>query len=306
MNFGRSFLAALLGSLTSFLIFFIFLMIIISGVASIASLENQISFIKDDSILKLDLNKPVNERNSMYQEFESVLGLDEEILGLNNIIKSIKIAKENEKIKGIELKCDFPLTGWAQTRTIREALKDFKNSGKFIYAYSDVFTQKGYYLASIADTIGINPEGTIEFKGLSSEVLYYKDFQDEYGIKMEVIRHGKYKSAVEPYLQNKMSSENREQIKELLGSIWETISNEISESRGINDLKINQIAENLEANTPNKALSSNLIDLIIYEDQMDSIIKKSINLEYEKDLNKVSIKKLIASQNNYNLSLIHI
>ena len=204
MNFGRSFLAALLGSLTSFLIFFIFLMIIISGVASIASLENQISFIKDDSILKLDLNKPVNERNSMYQEFESVLGLDEEILGLNNIIKSIKIAKENEKIKGIELKCDFPLTGWAQTRTIREALKDFKNSGKFIYAYSDVFTQKGYYLASIADTIGINPEGTIEFKGLSSEVLYYKDFQDEYGIKMEVIRHGKYKSAVEPYLQKKM------------------------------------------------------------------------------------------------------
>ena len=300
MNFGRSFLAALLGSLTSFLIFFIFLMIIISGVASIASLENQISFIKDDSILKLDLNKPVNERNSMYQEFESVLGLDEEILGLNNIIKSIKIAKENEKIKGIELKCDFPLTGWAQTRTIREALKDFKNSGKFIYAYSDVFTQKGYYLASIADTIGINPEGTIEFKGLSSEVLYYKDFQDEYGIKMEVIRHGKYKSAVEPYLQNKMSSENREQIKELLGSIWETISNEISESRGINDPKINQIAENLEANTPNKALSSNLIDLIIYEDQMDSIIKKSINLEYEKDLNKVSIKKLITSQNNYN------
>ena len=112
-----------------------------------------ISFKKDDSILKLDLNKPENERNTMYQEFESVLGLDEEILGLNNIIKSIKIAKENEKIKGIELKCDFPLTGWAQTRTIREALKDFKNSGKFIYAYSDVFTQKGYYLASIADTI---------------------------------------------------------------------------------------------------------------------------------------------------------
>tara|TARA_B100001029_G_scaffold22329_1_gene15200 strand:+ start:1408 stop:3093 length:1686 start_codon:yes stop_codon:yes gene_type:complete len=275
-------------------------MIIISGVASIASLENQISFIKDDSIFKLDLNKPVNERNSIYQEFESVLGLDEEILGLNNIIESIKIAKENEKIKGIELKCDFPLTGWAQTRTIREALKDFKNSGKFIYAYSDVFTQKGYYLASIADTIAINPEGTIEFKGLSSEILYYKDFQDEYGIKMEVIRHGKYKSAVEPYLQNKMSSENREQIKELLESIWKTISNEISESREINDLKINQIAENLEANTPNKALNSNLIDLIIYEDQMDSIIKKSINVGYEKDLNKVSIKKIISSQNNYN------
>ena len=300
MNFGRSFLAALLGSLTSFLIFFIFLMIIISGVASIASLENQISFIKDDSILKLDLNKPVNERNSMYQEFESVLGLDEEILGLNNIIKSIKIAKENEKIKGIELKCDFPLTGWAQTRTIREALKDFKNSGKFIYAYSDVFTQKGYYLASIADTIAINPEGTVEFKGLSSEVLYYKDFQDKYGIKMEVIRHGKYKSAVEPYLENKMSSNNRKQIKELIESIWETISGEISQSRKINKSKINQIAENLDANTPQKALNSNLIDLIIYQDQMDSIIKKSIGFEYEKDLNKIGVKKIIASQKNYN------
>ncbi len=300
MNFTRSFLAALLGSLTSFIILFIFFLIFISGIASIASLENQISFIKESSILKLDLNKPVNERASIYQEFESLLGLDEEILGLNNIIESINIAKENDNIKGIELKCDFPLTGWAQTRTIRETLKDFKKSGKFIYAYSDVFTQKGYYLASIADTIAVNPEGTVEFKGLSSEVLYYKDFQDKYGIKMEVIRHGKYKSAVEPYLENKMSSNNRKQIKELIESIWETISDEISQSRKVNKLKINQIAENLDANTPQKALNSNLIDLIIYQDQMDSIIKKSIGFEYEKDLNKVGVKKIIASQKNYN------
>ena len=300
MNFARSFLAALLGSLTSFVILFVFFLIFISGIASIASLENQISFIKESSILKLDLNKPVNERASIYQEFESILGLDEEILGLNNIIESINIAKENDNIKGIELKCDFPLTGWAQTRTIRETLKDFKKSGKFIYAYSDVFTQKGYYLASIADTIAINPEGTVEFKGLSSEVLYYKDFQDKYGIKMEVIRHGKYKSAVEPYLENKMSSNNRKQIKELIESIWETISGEISQSRKINKSKINQIAENLDANTPQKALNSNLIDLIIYQDQMDSIIKKSIGFEYEKDLNKIGVKKIIASQKNYN------
>ena len=300
MNFTRSFLAALLGSLTSFIILFIFFLIFISGIASIASLENQISFIKESSILKLDLNKPVNERASIYQEFESILGLDEEILGLNNIIESINIAKENDNIKGIELKCDFPLTGWAQTRTIRETLKDFKKSGKFIYAYSDVFTQKGYYLASIADTIAINPEGTVEFKGLSSEVLYYKDFQDKYGIKMEVIRHGKYKSAVEPYLENKMSSNNRKQIKELIESIWETISDEISQSRKVNKSKINQIAENLDANTPQKALNSNLIDLIIYQDQMDSIIKKSIGVEYEKDLNKIGVKKIIASQKNYN------
>ena len=300
MNFARSFLAALLGSLTSFVILFIFFLIFISGIASIASLENQISFIKENSILKLDLNKPVNERASIYQEFESILGLDEEILGLNNIIESINIAKENDNIKGIELKCDFPLTGWAQTRTIRETLKDFKKSGKFIYAYSDVFTQKGYYLASIADTIAVNPEGTLEFKGLSSEVLYYKDFQDKYGIKMEVIRHGKYKSAVEPYLENKMSSNNRKQIKELIESIWETISDEISQSRKVNKSKINQIAENLDANTPQKALNSNLIDLIIYQDQMDSIIKKSIGVEYEKDLNKIGVKKIIASQKNYN------
>jgi len=300
MNFARSFLAALLGSLTSFVILFIFFLIFISGIASIASLENQISFIKESSILKLDLNKPVNERASIYQEFESLLGLDEEILGLNNIIESINIAKENDNIKGIELKCDFPLTGWAQTRTIRETLKDFKKSGKFIYAYSDVFTQKGYYLASIADTIAINPEGTLEFKGLSSEVLYYKDFQDKYGIKMEVIRHGKYKSAVEPYLENKMSSNNRKQIKELIESIWETISDEISQSRKVNKSKINQIAENLDANTPQKALNSNLIDLIIYQDQIDSILKKSIGVEYEKDLNKIGVKKIIASQKNYN------
>ena len=118
MNFTRSFFAALLGSLTSFIILFIFFLIFISGIASIASLENKISFIKEDSILKLNLNKPINERSSMYEEFESILGLDEERLGLNNILKSINIAKENQNIKGIELKCDFPLAGWAQTMLI--------------------------------------------------------------------------------------------------------------------------------------------------------------------------------------------
>jgi len=300
MNFARSFLAALLGSLVSFIVFFIFILIFISGIASIASLGNKISFIDENSILKLDLNKPINERNSMYTDFESILGLDEESLGLNDIIEAINNAKKDTRIKGIELRSDFPIAGWAQTRTIRQALKDFKKSGKFIYAYSDILTQKGYYLASIADSIALNPEGSIDFKGLSSEVLYFKDFQDKYGVKMEVIRHGKYKSAVEPYLDNKMSSANRKQIKELLESVWQTISEEISDSRNLTDTKINEIAENLEANTPQKAIKSGLIDLIIYEDQMDSIIKNSIGIENKKDINKISIKKINASQNKYN------
>ena len=124
-------------------------------------------------------------------------------------------------------------SGWAQAREIRNCLNEFKKSGKFIYAYADFMSQKGYYVSSVADSIFMNPVGSIELKELSSEVLYFEDFQNQYGLKMEVIRHGKYKSAVEPFLQDKMSDENRAQIKGLLDAVWTTISDEIVESRAI-------------------------------------------------------------------------
>jgi protease-4 len=303
MNFTKGFLASLLGSLASFILIFSFFLIIISGLTTLVNSEQKTSLIEKNSVLFLDLNKPIIDRAPAYAEFESILGIEQKALGLNSIISAIKKASEDDRIKGIELRSGFIMAGWAQTRSIREELNDFKQTGKFIYAYADALSQKGYYIASIADSIGLNPEGIIDFKGLSSEVLYYKDFQEKYGIKMEVIRHGKYKSAVEPYLKNKMSDNNRKQIKELLVSIWSTVKQEISISRNLSINKIDEIAEQLKANTPNKALESGLIDLVIYEDEIESLINKSMNIDENKKINRISLKKMNASKISYDKNL---
>ena len=200
MNFIKSFFASILGTLTALGIFFVMVLLIISGFASLMNAPSGGGSISDNSVLKLDLNGTILDRAPMFDELQRVLGLEESTLGLPNIISAIDKASKHDKIKGISLRTDLISAGWAQTRSIRNALLRFKESGKFIYSYGDVYTQKGYYLSSVSDSIYLNPLGALEFKGLASEVLYYKNFQDEYGLKMEVIRQGKYKSAVEPYL----------------------------------------------------------------------------------------------------------
>ena len=174
-------------------------------------------------------------------------------MGLNEILNAIEVAKEDDDIKGISINNNFTLAGYAQTQEIRRALQDFKKSGKFVYTYSDFYMQKDYYLASVSDSIFINPVGALDFKGLASEVLFYKDLQEKTGIKMEVIRHGKYKSAVEPYLENEMSEANRTQIKELISSIWNSVIEEISDGRNILPKDLNIIADTLGGRTPEMA-----------------------------------------------------
>ena len=227
MNFLKSFFVSILGTLTALGLFFVILLLFISGIASIMNAPSGLTSIKQNSVLDLNLNYPVVDRAPNFDEFQRFLGLEDEVLGLPDILSAIDKARDNSSINGIRLRTDFISAGWAQTRSIRNALNRFKESGKFIYAYGDLYTQKGYYLASVSDSIFLNPVRILEFKGLASEVLYYKDFQEEYGVKMEVIRHGKYKSAVEPYLENEMSADNRYQIKTLLNDIWETVREEI-------------------------------------------------------------------------------
>ena len=201
MNFFKNVLASTLGVIVATLILSSFFLIIIAGIASFISSENgSFESITEGSILSLDLNLPIVENPPSIQKFQKSLGLKEDIIDIQTILNSIKIANHDDRIKGISINSGMLQAGWAQTKTIRDALKRFKESGKFIYSFSDFYTQKGYYLASIADSIFINTLGGIELKGLASEVLYYKDFQDKYGFKMEVVRNGKYKSAVEPYL----------------------------------------------------------------------------------------------------------
>ena len=278
MNFFKNFLASVLGTLTAIGLFFALILMLVATVASVMVSPTSSKAIQANSVLDLNLNVPITDRNPSFDELEIILDLNEDVLGLPEIISAIDQAALNPKIEGIRLRSDFITAGWSQTRSIRTALEKFKAEGKFIYVYADFFTQKGYYLASVADSIILNPMGELDFKGLASEVLYYKDFQEEYGVKMEVIRLGKYKSAVEPYLDNKMSDANRYQIQTLLLDVWETLNEEISVGRKLSSETLNELINTQQLATPQDALDQGLIDLLDYESAVVDLIQSRLNL----------------------------
>ena len=303
MNFLKSFFASILGTLTALGLFFVILLLFISGIASIMNAPSGLTSVKQNSVLDLNLNYPIVDRAPNFDEFQRFLGLEDEVLGLPDILSAIDKAKDNSSIKGIRLRTDFISAGWAQTRSIRNALNRFKESGKFIYAYGDLYTQKGYYLASVSDSIFLNPVGILEFKGLASEVLYYKDFQEEYGVKMEVIRHGKYKSAVEPYLENEMSADNRYQIKTLLNDIWETVREEIGEARNLKSKTIDDIINNQRLVVPEDGVNETLIDALVYEDDFDERINTALEISSSQKTNLASIRQLNNASSTYNTDI---
>lgn len=284
MNFLRNLLAAILGCLIAFGIAFVMFFIFISLIGNTEETVN----VKGDSVLELQFQLPINDYvgNNGGDPFSSFF---EESQGLDEILHAIETAKDDEDIKGISIANSFILAGLAQTQEIRRALKDFKSEGKFIYAYGDFYTQKDYYLATVADSIFLNPVGALDFKGLSSEVLFFKDLQDKTGIKMEVIRHGKYKSAVEPFLANEMSDANRTQIKELISSLWNSMVDEISEGRNISQENLNVIADTLGGRTPELAKASGLIDDLLFYDQYESKLREALNIDAGNDLNTLTL-----------------
>lgn len=263
MAFLRNLLASILGTLLALGILFFMLLIFVS----LAGSTDQVQ-VKSNSVLELDIPYPVSEFSG-YDSEDPFSVLFDPTLGLNEIEKAIAMAKTDSRISGISLNRSFVMAGISQTRAIREALLDFKQSGKFVFAYADVFTQKDYYLASAADSIFLNPVGSLDFKGLAAEVLYFGDFQDKTGMRMEVVRHGKYKSAVEPFLGNAMSPENRNQLEALLQGVWTTLRNEIALSRTLDPEFLDTIAGNLEARLPELALENGLIDGVIYQDEFE-------------------------------------
>lgn len=303
MNFLKSFFVSILGTLTALGLFFVILLLFVSGIASIINAPSGLTSVKQNSVLDLNLNYPIVDRAPNFDEFQRFLGLEDEVLGLPDILSAIDKARDNSSINGIRLRTDFISAGWAQTRSIRNALNRFKESGKFIYAYGDLYTQKGYYLASVSDSIFLNPVGILEFKGLASEVLYYKDFQEEYGVKMEVIRHGKYKSAVEPYLENEMSADNRYQIKTLLNDIWETVREEIGEARNLKSKTIDDIINNQRLVVPEDGVNETLIDALVYEDDFDERIKTALEISSSQKTNLASIRQLNNASSTYNTDI---
>ena len=295
MNFLRNLLAAILGCIIAFgIIFFMFLIFI----SLIGNTEDGV-VIKNNSVLELQIQKPLNDYVGNSDE-DPFSGLFSESQGLDDILHAIAVAKKDDNIKGISITNNFLLAGMAQTQAIRKALEDFKDSGKFIYAYSDFFMQKDYYLASVADEIYLNEIGAVDFKGLSTEVLFFKDFQEKSGIKMEVIRHGKYKSAVEPFLANEMSNDNRTQIKELLDSLWDAIIEDIALSRKISPEELNTIADTLGGRTAKYANFSGLVDGTVHFDQYEEFLKTAAGISSDKDVPYVALNDYIKFAKNKN------
>lgn len=271
---------------------FVFLMLSFFGIIFIAAIfgsDNESPTLKSNSVLELNLENIKFDYAGKYKDPWMSFFSEEESIGLSDVINAIDMASMDDNIEGISILNNTSELGMAQSKDLRNALENFKKSGKFVMAYANTFSQKEYYLNSVASKIYLNPVGELDFKGLSSEIMFYKDLQEKTGVKMEVLRHGKYKSAVEPFLENKMSEANREQTTALLQSIWNSVAADIAKSRNITVAKLNEIANGLLARTPEMAKKQKLIDYIAYEDVYHNDIKKALKLSPNKEYNKISI-----------------
>ena len=271
---------------------FVFLMLFFFGIILIAAIfggDSEEVAVKSDSVIELKLENIKNDYAGKYKDPWVTILADGEKVGVSDIIKAIESAKTDSDIKGISILNNESELGMAQRKALRDALEDFKKSGKFVMAYANSYSQKEYYLNSVANTIYINPVGDFDFKGMSAELMFFKDLQEKSGVKMEVIRHGKYKSAVEPFLDNKMSEANREQTMSLLNSVWSSVIADISKSRNISISKLNEIANGLLARSPEMAKAEKLVDVIAYEDVYHNAIRKKLKVDADEEYNKISI-----------------
>ena len=281
-DFLKYLLATIIGIiLASLIMFFIFL----GTISVLISRQDKPVEIRDNSILVIKLDNPVSDRKPL------LLFSYARTLGLNEILLNISKAKEDKKIKGIYLEPSIIPAGLATIEEIRNAILDFKESGKFVICHSDFYSQTSYYLATAADKIYMNPEGLIPLLGLRAQLIFFKGTLEKLGIKPEIIRHGKFKSAVEPLMYDKMSDENREQISKLIGSIWDYMISEISARRGITVEKINYLADNLEIWDAKSTIEHNLIDSLAYKDYVLDKLKELTGTDKSKKLNLVSLSK---------------
>ena len=290
MKFLGNLLAAILGCLIAFGVLFGMFLIFIALVSS----GDDTKTVKSNSVLEIQLQNPIEDFVGGDRS-DPFAGLFQQSQGLDEILHAIAVAKTDDKIKGISINNNFIIAGLSQAQAIRGALQDFKESGKFIYAYADIYTQKDFYLSSVADSLFLNEVGILDFKGLSSEVLFYKDLQEKSGVKMEVIRHGKYKSAVEPYLSNEMSEANRTQIKELLSSLWNSMIAEVAVSRKLSVENLNSIADTLGGRSPKLAQKSNLIDDVLFFDEYETKLKNALKVSLKDEINYITLKDYIPS-----------
>lgn len=289
--FFASFFAFIVGG-----VILVFLTIgIITAIFSSSSKDDKV-VVKENSVLVLDLSNVVVEqgKKSSPLNLEGIPGVNNvKKVGLNQIIRSIKKAKTDENIKGIYIKALGVNNGWATSKSIRDALLDFKKSGKFIYSYSELFTEKNYYIASASDKIYLHPEGFFEWNGLNINLMFYKKVLEKVGVEPVVFRVGTYKSAVEPFIQEKMSDPNREQLQLLLDDFWSYYLKSVSKSRKISKPKLHAMADSLIFIDPSIAKKQKFVDKVAYKDILIKDLKKKLSLEKEDKLSDhlISIQK---------------
>ena len=263
--------------ISSVVLFFISILVVFSMVSSSES-ETQ---VRKNSIMMLDLNGTLAER-SQENPLDLIMKDDYKTYGLDDILSSIKKAKENEDIKGIYIQATSLGAGFASLEEIRNALKDFKESGKFVVAYGDAYTQGLYYLSSVADKVLLNPQGMLEWRGLAATPMFFKDLLEKVGVEMQVFKVGTYKSAVEPFISTEMSAANREQINVYLSSIWGQITSAVAESRNLSVEALNKEADRMLMFYPaEESVKNGLVDTLIYKNDVRDRKKLPISIAYK-------------------------
>lgn len=304
MKFLRNLLAVIVG-LFLFSLFGFFIML---GIISTISTGKEKIVVAPNSILRINLNRPIVER-TMDDPF-SDLGIFPGVksaLGLLDLTRAIRYAKTDDNIKGIYLDCGSTMAGYASLQEIRNTLLDFKESGKFVISYSEMYTEPGYYLASVADEVMVAQESIFfEFNGLSYSAVFFKGLLDKLGIQPEIYRVGEYKSAVEPFMRKDLSSENEYQIKSYISSIYESTLQEVAASREINVDSLDQIASTMKVFDADDALKYRLVDRLAYHDQVYENMKERLALEEDKEIKFTEIEKYIRAAEPNTTSLNRI
>lgn len=290
MNFFKQVLATITGILiTSIILFFLFLVFIGVLVQQSSQPTTTVAPAKSVLYLSLDYNIVEKTESNPLGDLKLPLYNVEKSIGLNDIIARIKAAKTDDNIKGIYLNPASVGVGFASLKAIRDALLDFKESKKFIIAYSEGYSQKAYYLSTVADSIYINPQGSLDFRGLSSSVVFMKEAMDKLGVEMQVIKVGTYKSAVEPFMLNEMSPANREQVTSYLGSIYDSFLVDIANSRKQSVDSLKGIADEYRIRNADDAVRYKFVDGKLYKDELLSELKKRLDVAEDKDISSVSI-----------------
>ena len=240
--------------------------------------DKQSVTVKDKSVLHIKLNYEIKERgvNSPFGNFDPATFKSKPSVGLNDILASLKNAAKDDKIKGIYFDMQSVPAGMATVEEIRNALIEFKESGKWIVSYSEIYSQKAYYLASVSDELWLNPQGMVEWKGLGSQMMFLKGMFEKLEVEPQIIRYGKFKSAVEPLILDKMSEANRMQTMTYMSDLWNKMLRGISEGRGKTVGELDGFAQNATIQNGKDALENGLVDELLYKDEVTARLKAKL------------------------------